>query len=89
VTPEEGGRILSAAMLTGGEGGNPAVLKMLLDAGLTPELPMPSTAGEKQVSVLTYYQDFYAKKQNYYRFIGKLKMLLSLLEQANSGSSPR
>jgi hypothetical protein len=60
---------------------------MLLDAGLSPELPMHVQTGVKKVSVLSYYQDFYLKRQKYCRFIDKLKVMLGMLEKSDSDPS--
>jgi ankyrin repeat protein len=84
-TPEQAGEVLDGPMLTGGMGGNATVLKMLLDAGLSPELPEPDAErrGDKKMSVLAYYQNFYSTHQNSYRFTDNLKLLLDMLKQAD------
>jgi beta-lactamase regulating signal transducer with metallopeptidase domain/ankyrin repeat protein/tetratricopeptide (TPR) repeat protein len=89
VTSEEGGKMLSYAILTGGKGGNPVMLQMLLDVGLSPELPMPVEDGEKKMSVLSYCQDLYSNHPNDYRWSDKLKPLIDMLQKADPSSTTK
>ncbi len=90
-TPEQAGEVLDGAMLTGGLGGNATVLKMLLDAGLSPELPSPDAEDRegKKMSVRAYFEDFYSRHQTTYRFIDNLKVLLDMLAAADKGSTTK
>ena len=58
LTPEQGGRILAAAIETRNPGGNSSVLKSLLDAGLRPDLPFSRQSG-KTSTVITYFRKKY------------------------------
>jgi len=91
-TPEMQGYILASGLGTRQGPPNAAVVKMLLDAGISPEVPMPYIVenGEKPNSVIGYYRDWYAKKKDdpvYSSMAETMKPLLDLLEAADKGSS--
>jgi len=89
LTPEQKGRILDAAIDTRNPGGNAAVLKMLLDAGLSPDLPLTDEAGKKFGSVVGYYRDLYAKDKDHNGLGSEIKPLLDILEAAEKGGEPK
>jgi hypothetical protein len=89
LTPEESGNVLASSLSTRQGPGNPVVLKMLLDAGLSPQSPMPDyrKTGKKN-SVIGYYRDFYNQnkdKDSYYVTI--MKPMLDILEKADATKS--
>jgi bla regulator protein BlaR1 len=91
-TPVEEGNVLSSAIGTRQGPPNEAVVKMVLDAGVSPDVPMPYIveAGEKPNSVIGYYRDYYAKnkdKANYSWMTDQIKPVLDLLEAAEKGAS--
>jgi ankyrin repeat protein len=61
LSPEEKGRLLDAVIDTRNPGGNLTALKMLLAAGLSPNLPMTDEKGKNYGIVLSYYRDLRAK----------------------------
>jgi beta-lactamase regulating signal transducer with metallopeptidase domain/ankyrin repeat protein len=88
VAPEMAGMILSAPIQTRQGLPNPAVLKMLLDAGMDPEVPMPyiEDNGEKPNSVIGYYREYYSKNKDdptYAPAAERIKPLLEMLEAAD------
>ncbi|HEX4139284.1 MAG TPA: M56 family metallopeptidase [Candidatus Methylacidiphilales bacterium] len=90
-TPEEKGWVLAASVGTRQGPPNLTVLKMLLDAGLSPELPMPylKERGEKPESVISYVRDWYQKlKEPVYPpdFAAQRKSTLDLLEAADKNA---
>jgi beta-lactamase regulating signal transducer with metallopeptidase domain/ankyrin repeat protein len=94
VPPDVGGYLLSAAMATRQGGPNATVLKMLLDAGLSPESPMPYIVenGEKPNTVIGYYRDFNAKYKNnpiYAGQVSALKPVLDMLGAADKGAGSK
>jgi beta-lactamase regulating signal transducer with metallopeptidase domain/ankyrin repeat protein len=87
-TPEEQGYILSSALGTRQGPPNATVVKMLLDAGINPEAPMPYLVdnGEKPNSVIGYFRDRYQKykdEPDYASLMTPLKPLIDLLEAAD------
>jgi hypothetical protein len=92
VTPDWAGSILAAPIGTRQGPPNAAVLKMLLDAGISPESPMPFIVenGEKPNSVIGYYRELYQKNKAdpvYADKAAALKPLLDMLEAAEKGTS--
>lgn len=92
VTPDWAGSILAAPIGTRQGPPNAAVLKMLLDAGISPESPMPFIVenGEKPNSVIGYYRELYQKNKDdpvYADKAAALKPLLDMLEAADKGAS--
>jgi ankyrin repeat protein len=83
MTPEQGGKVLDAAIGTRNPGGNATVVKMLLDAGLSPELPLTDESGKKLNSVIGFYRDFYAKNKVANSWAKDLKPLIDMLEAAD------
>jgi ankyrin repeat protein/beta-lactamase regulating signal transducer with metallopeptidase domain len=88
-TPEQNGNILSAAVDTRYPGGNITVLKMLLDAGLSPELPLTDESGKKLNSVIGFYRDLYIKHKDDNGWISAMKPQLDMLEAADKGSTSK
>ncbi len=91
VAPKTAGLILTAPIQTRAGGGNAIVLKMLLDAGLSPELLMPyeELREGKKTSVIAYYRDLYAQHKSEIYQPDQLKLLLDMLEAADKGSAPK
>ncbi len=92
VTPEMAGTILASSLGTRQGPPNATVLKMLLDAGLSPEAPMPYIVenGEKPNSVIAYYRDYYQKFKddpNRGSMVTDLKPLLDLMAAADKHAS--
>jgi ankyrin repeat protein/beta-lactamase regulating signal transducer with metallopeptidase domain len=92
--PEMAGAILEASLGTRMGSPNGTVLKMLLDAGLSPDLPLGYSvvARSKPNSVINYYRDYYNKNKDDPVFgdrVLELKPLLDMLEAADKGSTPR
>ncbi|MCE0497482.1 MAG: ankyrin repeat domain-containing protein [Methylacidiphilales bacterium] len=92
-TSEQNGQILVGAIDTRDPGGNTTVLKMLLEAGLSPESPMPYLKnGEKPNSVIGYYRDFYRKNKDDPSngpFAAMIKPFLDMLEAADKSATPK
>jgi len=89
-TLEQQGYLLSQASMSF-PGGRPdaALLKMLLDAGADPKAPMPRGEGEKPISVIGYFRDFYTRHKGDSEDgprAAQIKPLLDLLEAADSSS---
>jgi beta-lactamase regulating signal transducer with metallopeptidase domain/ankyrin repeat protein len=86
LTDGQKGEILSAAIASRNPGGNVTVLKMLLDAGLSPELPVMDSSGNKLGTVLGTNRDWCAKyPHDAERF--KMQPLLDMLEAADKGAA--
>jgi ankyrin repeat protein len=92
ITPDMAGLVLAGPLGTRQGPPNATVLKMLLDAGLSPELPMPYLAenGEKPDTVIGYYRKFYQKFKNNpsYQTVPQLEPLLNMLEAADKATPP-
>jgi ankyrin repeat protein/beta-lactamase regulating signal transducer with metallopeptidase domain len=88
--PEMAGAILEASLGTRMGSPNGTVLKMLLDAGLSPDLPLGYSvvARSKPDSVINCYRDYYNKNKDDPVFgdrVLDLKPLLDMLEAAVPG----
>jgi beta-lactamase regulating signal transducer with metallopeptidase domain/ankyrin repeat protein len=86
ITPEQSGQILDAAIDTRYPDGNATVLKMLLDAGLSPELPITDKSGKRLNSVIGYYRDLYIKDKDSTNLVSGIKPMLDMLEAADKGA---
>ena len=93
VPPEMAGRILGSAVWAT----NPAVLKMLLDAGFRPDLPMPSPwpSHANAGTVLSYFQHYYNQYQDdpaqreMHEAQARIKPMLDMLEAAAKAAQPK
>jgi bla regulator protein blaR1 len=88
ITPDMAGLVLAGPLGTRQGPPNSTVLKMVLDAGVSPESPMPYLAenGEKPNTVIGYYREYYQKRKDdptYASFAANIKPLLDLLEAAD------
>ena len=88
ITPEQSGQILSAAIDTRYPGGNATVLKMLMEAGLSPKLPLTDRSGKKVNSVIGYYRDLYAKGKDTNNLVSDIKPMLDMLAASEKGVKP-
>lgn len=81
-TDEEKGAVLYSAIFTRQGGGNATVLKWLLDAGLSPELPMKDTVKGEIKSVIARTREHYSQAEFSEEGKKQLKPLLDMLEEA-------
>jgi ankyrin repeat protein/beta-lactamase regulating signal transducer with metallopeptidase domain len=94
ITPDMAGLVLAGPLGTRQGPPNPTVLKMLLDAGLSPDSPMAYLAenGEPPNTVIGYYRDYYQKRKGdpvYAEQAAAIKPLLDLLEAADKSAPPK
>ncbi len=93
-TPGQIGTALASSIQTRQGPANVTALKMLLDAGLSPDSPLPglTQAGLPPNTVIGYFRESYAKWKNDPKYLGmaeELKPQLDLLEQAASKTGAR
>ena len=86
LSAEQKGRILDAVIDTRNPGGNATALKMLLDAGLSPELPLTDFQGAKLGSVIAHFREWRVKnpEDDFH-----LYPLIDMLEAADKGAAPK
>jgi len=92
ITPDMAGLVLAGPLGTRQGPPNPTVLRMILDAGISPESPMPYLVenGEKPNTVIGYYRDYYQKRKtdpNYAASAATIKPLLDMLEAADKSAA--